>query len=437
MNTLNNTADSQLAKKLFLTKKELLDALTSGPAFYLEMFYIAFALGSAILVAILLRRRLAERFEKHPPRRIDVEYILRPMALLGPILAIFYLSIFKPFVVESGGGAWIDAVMRLSLAYAAAKCVTLIVRSRIIAYFIATIIMVVALLDVTGFTPSTRAYMEGMTFEVGKFKLSMLNLIHGTVILVLVFWMAGISSNTLESYLRRSSSMSYNTRELTVKFFRVLVYFIALMITLSAVGVDLTAFAVFGGALGVGIGLGLQKLTSNFVSGVTLLLEKSIKIGDLIEVAGITGWVRQLYIRYALVETQDGRELLIPNEELISTRVTNWTYTTDQARVEIPVRITYDSDPIKARELMLAVVRDYKQALKYPEPHCFLKEFTDLGMLFSLTFWIPDVKAGRAEPQSDVMFAILEKFRTNGIVMAYNKADASSKNLLSKLPIGS
>ncbi len=436
MDKLENTASDPLVKKLFLTKKELLEALTGGSEFYIEAFYIAFALSAALLVSIILRRRLAERLHNHPPKRIDAEFLLKPTVLLGPLLAILYLSIFKPFVVSAGGGTWIDAVMRLCVAYAAVKCVRMIVRSPVIGYFIGTIIMVVAVLDVTGFNDSTQSYLEAMTFEIGKFKLSMLNLVYGTVILVLVFWMAGISSNTLESYLRRSSGMSYNTRELTVKFFRILVYFIAMLVTLSALGVDLTAFAVFGGALGVGIGLGLQKLTANFVSGVTLLLEKSIKIGDLIEVAGITGWVRQLYIRYALVETFDGRELLIPNEELISTRVTNWTYTTDQARVEITVRITYDSDAVKARELLLAAAREYKKALKYPEANCFMKEFGDLGISFLLTFWIADIKEGRAEPQSEVMFAIIEKFRANDIVFAYNHYDSSSKSLLRKLPIG-
>ncbi len=134
---------------------------------------------------------------------------------------------------------------------------------------------------------------------------------------------------------------------MTVKFFKIFVYLVAFVITLSAMGIDLTAFAVFSGALGVGVGLGLQKLTGNFVSGVTLLLEKSIKIGDLIEVAGNTGWVRQLHTRYALIETFDGREIMIPNEELVSTRVINWTLTTTLARAEVKIAIDLDSDAEK------------------------------------------------------------------------------------------
>jgi small-conductance mechanosensitive channel len=161
--------------------------------------------------------------------------------------------------------------------------------------------------------------------------------------------------------------------------------------------------------------LGLQKITANFVSGITLLMEKSIKIGDLIEVGGSTGWVRQLNIRYALIETADGREILIPNEELVSTRVTNWTHTSNTARIDIKVGVSYASDPLQVRELMLAAARAHPLCLKDPAPSCWLNEFGYNAMQFLLIFWIPDVRDGRMGPQSEVMIAILEKFRKAGI----------------------
>ena len=256
-----------------------------------------------------------------------------------------------------------------------------------------------------------------MGFDIGQFHISILNLFHGLFILVIVFWVAGVLSRTLESYLRRSSSLSYMARELSVKFFRIFVYFMAFMITLSAIGVDLTAFAVFGGALGVGVGLGLQKITANFVSGITLLMEKSIKIGDLIEIAGNAGWVRQLNIRYALIETPEGKEILIPNEELISTRVINWSHTSNTARVDIKVTVPYDANPSKVRDLMLSAARAYPLCLKNPPPNCWLREFADNGLQFLLIFWIPDVHEGRYGPQSDVMMAILDKFSKEGIII--------------------
>jgi len=404
---------THLAAKFATRKDELLAAL-ANPDFYIEWMLIGIALVLAWLVALLIRRHVGKRLAEKPLQRIDPEFITKPLSLLAPLLALLYLGIIKPLAesyAKSGGGDGTELVMQLCIAWILAKCVLLIVRSRPMAWFIAVVIMVIATLRATGFIRSTAAYLNSMAFDVGQFHLSMLHLVRGSVILVVVFWVAGLLSRTLESYLRRSSSLSYNARELTVKFFRLLIYFIALMITLSALGVDLTAFAVFGGALGVGVGLGLQKITANFISGITMLMEKSIQIGDLIEVGGVTGHVRELNIRYALIAAADGREILIPNEELLTTRVTNWTHTSNNARIDVKIGVAYKSDPAKVIALMLEAAGEHKFCLKDPPPSCFLREFGDNALIFLLTFWIPDVQDGRMQPQSEVMMAILEKFK--------------------------
>jgi len=403
------------SQTLDATWRELLESL-SRQEFYIESLLILSAVLFACLISFTLKRNIKRQLERHPPQKIDKNIILRPLPLFTPLFIFFSLSISKPLAHEyAKGGEWTAAIMHLTLAFIAARAVTLVVKSRGVAYFIASVIMLIAVLDVTGFMESTRALLDSVAFSMGKFHLSMLGLAQGIIILVIVFWIANALSNTLESYLRRGSKLNYNTRELIVKFFKIFVYCIAFLTTLSAMGIDLTALAIFGGALGVGVGLGLQKITANFVSGITLLVEKSIKIGDLIEVSGITGRVRQLNIRYALIETSDGRELLVPNELLITTQVTNWTYTTDNARVELNVNITFDSDGKRAREIMLEAARAHPRCLKKPEPQCFLKQFTDYGQHFLLNFWIPDVKEGRNAPNSDVLFAISERFRAEGI----------------------
>lgn len=420
---------SKLAKSLILRKEEFIAALSTAD-FYIQIFIISIAIALAWLMAMLITRRLRSYFLAHPPKRIDVEFVTKPLELLSPLLALLYLSVLKPITNEfSVDGDWMEAAIQLCFAYFLAKCVLLIVRSRPVANFIAFVIMLVTVLQVSGFTGFTVAYLNAMSLEIGQFHISILSFFHGIVILVVVFWIAGVLSRTLESYLRRSSTLSFMSRELTVKFFRIFVYFIALIITLSSMGVDLTAFAVFGGALGVGIGLGLQKITANFVSGITLLLEKSIQIGDLIEVGGNTGWVRQLNIRYALIETPDGREVMIPNEELVSTRVINWTHTNNAARIDIKVNVTYDSNPAKVRDLMIRAAKEHPICLKSPIPNCFLREFGDNALVFMLTFWIPDVHEGRFGPQNDVMISILEKFREAGIGIPCPAAENKVQNL--------
>lgn len=415
-----------LVKKLFSTKEELLDSLSSSN-FYLEFLMVGLAIVLAGLLAYVIRHRVKSYFSTRSLQRLDMDFVTKPISLIAPLLSILFLSIIKPFAEQySHSSALTDAAIQLNLSYIVAKAVLLIVRSRLVAWFIALVIMTIAVLQVSGFMGITTEYLNAMSFEVGKFKITMLNLINGIVILVIVFWIAGLLSRTLESYLRRSSAFSYNARELIVKFFKIFIYFVAFLITLSVMGVDLTAFAVFGGALGVGIGLGLQKITANFVSGITLLMEKSIKLGDLIEVAGNTGWVRAMNIRYALIETSDGREILVPNEELTSTRVTNWTHSNEQARIEIKATVDYTTDAKKVIKIMLDCAKAHPRCITQQQPLCWLREFGDTGLVFVLAFWIGDVNEGRNTPQSEVMQAILDIFCREEIIFSQSSLNLSA-----------
>jgi len=408
--------DTQELSQTFNASWQAMRASLVRPDFYIELSLIAAAVTLAWCGAFLLHRNVKQHLERHPPHKIDKVFILRPMVLLAPLFAFFLLGLIKPLAAQyAGGSAWVVAAMQISIAFLAARAMLLVIKSRAVAYFMAAVIMIITVLDVTGFMGSTKAALENVAFGFGKFRISMLGLAQGIIILVIVFWGAAILSRTLENYLQKSSKLSYNTRALVVKFFKIFVYFSAFLITLSAMGIDLTALAIFGGAMGVGVGLGLQKITANFVSGVTLLMEKSIKIGDMIEVAGVTGWVRQLNIRYALIEAFDGRELLIPNEILISTQVTNWTYSTAHARIEIHINVPFDSDGQRASEIMLETAKAHPRCLNTPEPISFLREFTDYGQHLVLNFWIADIKEGRQVTQSEVLFSIARQFKHEGI----------------------
>ncbi len=405
--TLSQTIDSSW--------QALLDAL-ARPEAYIEMLIIASAIALASGIAFFLRHQLARHLDRHPPQKINRKSILRPTALLAPLFSFFALSLAKPFAHSyANGGEITAAAMHLVLAATVARAVLLFVKSRGVAYFIAAVIMLIAILDVTGFMASTQNALDSVAFSFGKVRLSMLGFSQGLIILVIVFWVANTLSTALESHLQKSTRINYNTRELIVKFFKIFVYCTAFLITMGAMGIDLTALAIFGGALGVGVGLGLQKITANFVSGITLLMEKSIQIGDLIEINSITGWVRQLNIRYALIETFDGRELLIPNEMLVSTQVTNWTHSNDAARVEFTVGVAYGSDVELVKRLALEAVSENEHHLESPAPTCHLRQFGDSALVFLVTFWIADIKEGRYTPQSDVMSALLKKFAANGI----------------------
>ena len=411
-------ASAHLQHRLISRETDLISAL-SGANFYIELGLIFLALVFSWIVTRHLLRKIRQHLAASPPKRIDIEFITRPLQLLGPAMAVPFLWGVQAIVTGFGiGGGITGGVLQICYAWFLTKCVFMAVRQRPVAWFISAAIIINAALRAARVGRSVSAYLKSIAFDMGQFHITALHLVHGFFIFVVVFWGAGLLSKTLESYLRRSTRLSHNSRHLVVKFFKIFIYIAAIIITMSAIGIDLTAFAIFSGALGVGIGLGLQKMTSNFVSGVTMLMERSIKIGDLIEVGGQAGWVRQLNIRYALLETSDGREVIIPNEELISTRVVNWTLTTTMAQIEIKATVTFESDAEKAKELMLAAALEHARCLKDPKPSCSLKEFAGNGLSFVLTFWIPDVKEGRSGPQSDVMFAILKKINQNGIVLA-------------------
>ena len=215
-------------------------------------------------------------------------------------------------------------------------------------------------------------------------------------------------------------SLKPTSREVLSKLLTIALYIVAFFVALQLIGVDLTTFAVFGGAVGVGVGFGLQKITSNFISGLILVFEKSIRIGDLLELQdGVNGWVRQMNGRYLLVETTDGREVMVPNEDLITHRVINWTYSNTRARVEIPVSVAYGTDLDKAKKLVLEAARENDNCVKDPEPVCFVSRFGESGIDLLLHFWVKDVSEGRMGPKSDVMMTIWKKFQKNKIEIPF------------------
>lgn len=298
-------------------------------------------------------------------------------------------------------------------------------------WFIAIILAGLFTLGGFGYLDPIRQVLDSqsLTFKVGSFSLSLYKLLKGMVLLVVLFWIAGIVSASGERRLKKIRRIKASNRALLIKGFQSSVYFLMFLIGLDVLGIDLTALAVVGGAIGIGIGFGLQKITSNFISGLILLFEKSVEEGDLIELMdGISGFVRHTGARYTLVETFDSKEIMIPNEDFITSRVVNWTYSNNQGRIEIPIGVSYDSDIVKARELILNAATAHERCSKEPEAQCYLKEYADNSVNFILYMWVDDVTQGRLSVQNDVMFDIWQKFKENNISIPYPQRDIHIKN---------
>ncbi len=269
---------------------------------------------------------------------------------------------------------------------------------------------------------------DDFAFHLGEMRFSVYLILKALIILVFVFWLAGIVSEFAEKRLKKLRRIKSSNRSLIIKSVQILVYFAAITVALDTLGFDLTTLTIFGGALGIGLGFGLQKVASNFISGIILLFEKSIEDDDLIELDdGIFGFVRHTGARYTLIETPDGREVMMPNEDFMTNRVTNWTYTNKQGRIEIHVGVSYGSDVELAIDLLLKAAREHPRTIKHPEPVCFMREFADSSINLLLQFWVADVTLGRYEPQSDVMRAIWRLFKENGVEIPFPQRDVHMK----------
>ena len=207
------------------------------------------------------------------------------------------------------------------------------------------------------------------------------------------------------------------------KLIRTSLIVISFAVALSTIGLDLSSFAILGGAIGVGIGFGLQKVVSNLVSGLILLIDRSIKPGDVIEIEGTYGWINSLRARYASVITRDGKEHLIPNEDLITNRVINWSFSDRNVRVRAPIGISYSSDPRKAINLCLEAAKSSSRTLEDPEPRCLVTSFGDNSINLELRFWIDDPSNGVGNIRSEVLLSIWDRFKENEIEIPFPQRD--------------
>lgn len=249
-------------------------------------------------------------------------------------------------------------------------------------------------------------------------------IVKGILVMALLLWVSGMLLKLMDRRLRRVADMRASTRILIVKLAQFFLYCIVFFTGMQLVGINLTALSVFSGALGVGIGFGLQKIASNFISGIILLFEKSIEVDDLIEMAdGTVGFLRRTNARYTLLQAFDGREIMIPNDEFINQRVTSWTHSDRQARIEVTVSVAYDSDIDLVKKLMLQAVTDNAKPVESHPPACAINAFQDSGIQMLLYFWVPDVMDGRLEPKSEVMGAILKSFKANNITIPFPQSE--------------
>lgn len=286
----------------------------------------------------------------------------------------------------------------------------------------------IAALSVVGLLDPAATLLDTLAVQMGSFRLSILGLLKAGVLLVLLLWGAGALSRLLERRIRFIPNLSPSAQVLIGKTSKIVLIVLAVLVTLNSVGIDLTALAVFTGAIGLGLGFGLQKVVSNLISGMILLMDKSVKPGDVIAIGNTYGWINALGARYVSVITRDGIEHLIPNEHLISTPVENWSYTDRRVRQRIPLGVSYESDLRTAIQLAIQAANEYPRILKDPAPTCLVRGFGESQVDLELRVWIEDAEKGLSNFKSEIYLRIWDLFHENGVQFPYRQTDLHIKS---------
>jgi small-conductance mechanosensitive channel len=391
-----------------------------------------FVVGSILAISGLLNLHLRKQIQAG---RMNVVYKM----LLGGIERLFFpfVGFLLLVIARYSLQHWmhvglIRLAARMLLAMIIIRCVVYVLRyvfspsawlhsfERVIGW---TVWVIVAL-HIGGFLDPVLQVLEDVQFSVGKQKLNLLLLVQGGLTIVITMLVALWLSRMIELRLMASENINSNWRVIMVKLVRMVAIVIALLMSMAAVGIDVTMLSVFGGALGVGLGFGLQKIASNYVSGFIILMDKSLHMGDIVTIRGFYGIVKELRSRYIVLRKLDGTEFIIPNETIITDVVINHTSAAHKAKVPIPVQISYESDLDLAIKLLQEVGRTHERTIRDESAvEVIIKSFGQNGIDLQLAIGVLNPEEGTAKLQSEVYYEIWQRFKANNIQIPYPQQD--------------
>ena len=393
-------------------------AAFTQPTVVLELVVLAMCVGLAWLAVVGLRKSIGWSERSIWFGRNDLDGVLFPLVLLclgfaarivvdrytnAAVLTLAIPILVALVVIRTG-------VKVLQVAFAQALWV------RALEHTLSWVAWVAMVMWVSGLLPMVLNELDQISWKVGGSQLSVRNILEGIVsasaVLIITLW---ISSGIESRLLRSATGDALSLRKAVSNATRALLLFLGLILALSIVGIDLTALSVLGGAVGVGIGFGLQKLAANYVSGFVILAERSLRIGDHVRVDGFEGMVTEINARFTVVRSQTGRESIVPNEMLVSSRIENLSLADSVVYQSTKVQVGYDSDVAQVIALLTQAALAQPRVLRDPEPTVQLSEFAPDGLEFTVVYWINDLQNGQGNLRSDINMAILAALRQNSI----------------------
>ncbi|MCB1520495.1 MAG: mechanosensitive ion channel [Hyphomicrobiaceae bacterium] len=429
----NGTIGDAVSRVIETATREYSNLLSVWTLVQIALVAISYAIAS--LIAAFATPVLEERLRiiHNQPRLLRALVILlRRLKWISFALTLWIMLAAMRAATWPSRSYLIAVAVSLATAWVIISILSRLIRNRSLANLFAVAAWFVVAVHFIGIDDEIVDLLDGAAITMGTSRFSLLMLLKGTLFLAAFVWIASFLSELLDRRLRATLDISPTAQVLIGKAIKMAALTLAVLTALTLIGIDLTALAVFSGALGIGIGIGLQKLASNLLSGVIILADRSIKPGDVITVQDTFGMIRSLNARYVSVVARNGVEYLIPNESFITENVINWSYTNTLVRIDVSFGVSYDSDPHQVRRIAVETVQKVKRIQGTQPPVCHITGFGDSSIDFILRFWIDDPQDGVTNIRGNVLLALWDAFKEAGISIPYPHREV----IIRKLPDG-
>ena len=409
----------------------------SDPDTYYQLIIIAVIYTISFGVSFFIRNNVPALNNEpdentHPVRR----FLFRIGSILTPLLAVFLLKFASDLTLESDIDSWL---LRITLAVSVLlffnSVISEFVVNKLAAQLFRWVGLPIVFLQVTGLLPGVITVLEGISVTIGNVNVSAYGFFRVLIFGSFLFWLGRVSNQFGKNIIYKQAALDVPTKEVFSKLFEVALFCILVLLLLNVMGINLTTLAVFGGALGVGIGLGLQSIASNFISGIIILLDRSLTVGDYVELDnGQKGFVREFKMRYAVLETYDGKDILVPNEMFISNLLVNWTHKDPKQRYRVDFSVPYATDIRSMVEYIKEAVAEHPQVLSGDDvpleerPDCEIDSFGDSGVNMFVEFWMEGIDDGKNRVGGDLLLTIFETLRNHGIEMPFPQREVTILN---------
>lgn len=430
--------DLQNYKQAFIDLFDQILSVTLQSETYAQLALVLVVFGFGFFIATYIKKFVP--LFADAPANAPLKPLRKLTGKLGnfifPLLTILLLSIAVEVSARLLGQFWL---VRTALIVAMMLVLRAVIRDYVKNDFIAFVFRWVGqpllFLHLLNVLEPIIAILEAMQLSVGNIQISAYGVIRVALFGSLLFWLGRVSNSTGQEIIRRQEKLDFRTKEVAAKLFEVAVFVLISLLLLQVMGINLTALAVFGGALGVGLGFGLQAIASNFISGIIILLDRSISLDDYIELEdGRTGFVRELTLRSTTLETYDGKDIMVPNEKFVTESFTNWTHKNKKQRYRVDFSVAYDSDIRQLVEIIKETVASHAQVLSgesipfEERPDCEIDSFGDSGVNMFVEFWMMGIDDGKNRVGGDLLLMIFEAMRDNGFQIPFPQREVRVLN---------